>query len=1725
MSTASSTSGARTAGTGTGTGTGGPGRNNNHRNGRAKTKWTKNKSKTTFTGKTTEMNGQVFQLQAEQRKKGQFQETLDQLWIYSSSIYKKDIKHLKILFTQLEQPQLPKPELSSQPSTSDEAIFKEEIRQYIKDRKSLETTLASLYNVVWGQCSKLLQNKLKSSKHYSNFDNNSDVAALLKEIKTLSNKIEENTSIYDSLHEAKVKFYRYQQADDDTLADHMRNFKDLCQTIEYHGGDIFFDKDMIEYEVEDDTKNNVKKASPKEYRTRIIEKAKAVAFIKSANRKSYGKLLSSIREQHSFKIDVYPKTLSDAYEMLSSHTIHTNPTKSRKDNRTNTTSEQSNVRSGGDSGLGRSDTSYLQTDIVAGTDGRTIEHITCYSCGKKGHYADNCPEGSNGNESNEQHVQTASQNRQNINESDESDEQMLQVEDDDYIVHFSWTQMAQTVGNKYNETDILLDTGSTFSVFKNHQMLLNIRDGKKTLKAYTNGGRQDSTKVGDLPGFFTVWYNPNSMINILSWADVSRKFRITADTAMGKYITVHLSDTRKMIFEEVGSGLYLFRNPGIQSTLNKVSGYSYLMLTESKLSDFNKGEIQGAQNARDLHRSLGFPGYAKYMWLLRNQKIQGCTVTVEDAKRALHLYGEEVATVKGRTTKQRQSKIHQLQHTSIPNGILTKHRKVHLMVDYMFVQGIQFLTTISNKFNYRTVEALPYSYKKGAKKDDILSGINKVIKLYEARGLTVEQVNGDNEFECIREEIRPIMLNISAADEHVSPVERSIRAIKERTRCQVQYLPYAKYPRNMVIGCVIFATKTLNNEIGMSCLSKQYSPNALVTGRPTTSYDKLVSMTFGEYAEVYADNNVTNTNEERTTSTIGLYPSGNLQGGWIFMSLNTGRVLHRKQWKKLPITNKIIHRVEEMAEKENQPYIATNFKYRWSNGAVTQPQSDDNSVDNDDDSIQTNVDESNTTSIIEFHEIADDVNEIEMEIEEVDSPNTNEDEGAATDSESEVIPDHVGSEPVPPEHNEVEVEEQVHDDEESHGESVSNHNVIDGIDENNMIEPSASDDLVEAEAETDEGTTATTEQTDQKGYNLRSRNTVDYRALHKYGETQLMQLQQDWVQEKQQSKGTTTNKVNKVNIQSKDLFRKMVGIIMTQMSKLDKHAQVSVNEGVKRYGEKAIAAILKEFTQLNDKQVFKPCNPNRLSAATKRKALNLITMIKQKRDGKIKGRACADGRKQRRYITKEQVSSPTVQLESLMLSLLIDAHENRDVATADVVGAYLLAIMNDYIIVKISGTTANIMCQVNPQYKDFIVNEKGKPTLYLQLSKALYGCMQSALLWYETFKTCLESLGFELNKYDPCVANKMINGKQCTICWYVDDTKISHVDKNVVDWVINQLEDKFGKMTVTRGTKHTFVGVDIEFLKNGTVQLSMDDYVQECIDKYKDEVRQKATTPAKGDLFDDDEGDLSELLAEDEAEKFHHTTAKLLFLSKRVRIDIDLAVSFLCTRVAAPTKGDREKLIRVLSYLNGTKRMKRIMGANGLDYLQSWTDASYAIHRDMKGHTGGVISMGKGAVIHNCSKQKLNTKSSTESEVVGVSDFLPYTMWASYFLGAQGYKLYRNIFYQDNTSAIKMIKNGKSSCGSKSRHIHIRYFFTKDALERENIDVHHCASDNMVADFYTKPLQGKQFYHFRNLIMGHNTMPAEERVEERTTVHHMDPTVSKKKGRTTYGYKISNNFN
>jgi hypothetical protein len=550
--------------------------------------------------------------------------------------------------------------------------------------------------------------------------------------------------------------------------------------------------------------------------------------------------------------------------------------------------------------------------------------------------------------------------------------------------------------------------------------------------------------------------------------------------------------------------------------------------------------------------------------------------------------------------------------------------------------------------------------------------------------------------------------------------------------------------------------------------------------------------------------------------------------------------------------------------------------------------------------------------------------------------------------------------------------------------------------------------------------------------------------------------------------------------------------------------QMTATAGIKKHGETAVRAMFKEFAQLDDRDTFEPVLASDLTREAKREALRAVNLIKEKRTGELKGRTCADGRPQRSLYSKDETTSPTISQEALTLSLTIDAYEKRDVGIADVVGAYLHADMPDYVIMKITGDAVKIMCDVNPSYLLFVVVENGKEVLYLRLLKALYGCVKSALLWYNLFTSELVKRGFVLNPYDSCVANRMVDGKQCTICWYVDDMKVSHVDPTVVTQTIEDIEDRFGKMSVTRGKKHVFLGMNIEFNEDGTFTMTMVDHIKEAIEQFGEDVSACATSPGAKSLYSVLES--SPTLTKEKGELFHRIVAKLLYVSSRARSDIMPTIAFLCTRVSNPTAQDWSKLKRLLRYLNDTLSLSATLGANGMTKMMTWVDAAYAVHPDMKSHTGGCVSLGRGVIMPKSTKQKLNTKSSTEAELVGASDYLPSTIWAKNFLEAQGYDILENVFYQDNQSAMRLEKNGRASAGQKSRHINIRYFFIKDRILSDNVKIMYCPTELMLADFYTKPLQGSLFKKFRSVILGYepvsvlnydaSSSPAEERVGE-----------------------------
>jgi KUP system potassium uptake protein len=165
--------------------------------------------------------------------------------------------------------------------------------------------------------------------------------------------------------------------------------------------------------------------------------------------------------------------------------------------------------------------------------------------------------------------------------------------------------------------------------------------------------------------------------------------------------------------------------------------------------------------------------------------------------------------------------------------------------------------------------------------------------------------------------------------------------------------------------------------------------------------------------------------------------------------------------------------------------------------------------------------------------------------------------------------------------------------------------------------------------------------------------------------------------------------------------------------------------------------------------------------------------------------------------------------------------------------------------------------------------------------------------------------------------------------------------------------------------------------------------------------------------------------------------------------------------------------------------------ANGEGRLEWWIDTSFAVHPDMWSHTGVAMSMGKGCPISSSTRQKINTKSSTEAELVGVDDGMPFITWARNFLKHQGVAVNDNVVYQDNQSAILLEKNGRASSGRQTRHINIRYFFVTDRVKNGELRIEYCPTDEMLADFFTKPLQGSLFHRLRAQIMnlGENTQP------------------------------------
>jgi hypothetical protein len=265
------------------------------------------------------------------------------------------------------------------------------------------------------------------------------------------------------------------------------------------------------------------------------------------------------------------------------------------------------------------------------------------------------------------------------------------------------------------------------------------------------------------------------------------------------------------------------------------------------------------------------------------------------------------------------------------------------------------------------------------------------------------------------------------------------------------------------------------------------------------------------------------------------------------------------------------------------------------------------------------------------------------------------------------------------------------------------------------------------------------------------------------------------------------------------------------------------------------------------------------------------------------------------------------------------------------------------------------------------------------------------------------------------------------------------------------------------------LGMTLDMSVPDEAKITMTGYVEDMLKARP--AGKVARTPARDDLFavDDD----ASMCSEEKRREFHREVARVLYLAKRSRPDCLTAVSFLATRVQRCTNDDLRKLDRLMGYIAATKERGLVLKpGSGYRNVSVYIDAAYGVLSDGKSHTGSCVVLGDTGAIHcKSTKQGIVTKSSTESELVALSDFLNQGIHIRRFLQSQGYAPGPLLVYQDNLSCMALVKRGRSAA-EKTRHINIRYFWVKERVTAGEATIEHLPTELMYANVLTKPLQG-----------------------------------------------------
>ena len=1081
----------------------------------------------------------------------------------------------------------------------------------------------------------------------------------------------------------------------------------------------------------------------------------------------------------------------------------------------------------------------------------------------------------------------------------------------------------------------------------------------------------------------------------------------------------------------------------------------FITTVADRLKLYSKQEIQRANKARQIQRRLGFVNKDRLIEMISKGVLLNCSIGKKDILRADDIYGQDIGELKGKSTQSKAPTVQQ--QDKIRENIQIQEQVASC--DLMHLNGRAFLVTVFSTTEFTMVSRIK---SKGGR--DIMPALRQHISEMKKQGFKVTTLRVDGESGIVTDKENVIELNNMGvtvdpcvSGDHIPNVERKIRTIKERVRCMASVLPF-ELCNKLEDMLVKWSVSRINLEVTVN--TTEYTCPREKVYNIRTDVERETKHEFGEYVQLIEGKG----DSERSRGAVALLPTGNSDGSWYYYVLSNGGIASRRRASTLPMPAEVITRLNQLANNDRGA-VADNIRRNRNRNARNAWEITYGESENDLNIYIGDVDSENIEngklSAIETRTIIGEASgPIEYDIEE-ELEHAGDESGkseANSTVQGELIDNKIPEDDwsmfgLPIEQNEP---ESVQNDEDIFINDIAN--------EINII----SDNFLNNEQNGDldfnlRGNVSDNEESGGTESTVTEKDTKEF-----------VNVWADRLRPRDPNRAKYTNR--------------LVGMLKLVFKTTAKpnNKNMSITRAVDKLGSSATEAISKEMNMIiNEKKVFEAVDVGKLTFEERKSIIPSKLFLKEKYTAtgefdKLKARLVAGGHRQDRDVF-DNISSSTVSTSSVMMVAAIAAMEKRSVAVVDFPGAYLNSVLPDDhppVYMKLNKDLARYATIINPNYKTYI-REDG--SLVVKLKKALYGCVQSAKVWYDTLTGKLSELGYTKNKADECVFNKVDHsGNQVTIVVHVDDILITATGDHSLDVELQLLEGKFGELTIDKGPVVNYLGMTMDFRgNNGKVKVTMKGFIDEFLNDMDGIIDGVSDVPAAKNLFDP--GSTS-TISKDRGEFYHSTVAKLLYLAKRVRPDILLAISYLTKRVQCPNELDYKKLCKVVRYLRGSRDLGITLEAYSIICVLAYIDASHAIHINHRGHTGTILSVGRGPIYVKSSSQKINTKSSTETELVGLTDGVGQVIWTREFLMEQGYAVEPATIFQDNQSTMHLVKNGKSN-SERTKHIATRFYFIKDRVDRKEVKIEYLATGQMIADILTKPLTGALFIRLRQLLL------------------------------------------